>query len=249
MTIPSPPQIKLYPHSAKDLLPLLESHTPRSLPVLATILENISRPSSSGNQPESDYDLTWTTFPTSHLQAYETSDGAGNGLREGEGVWAVVARMQEEDSIHLRFYCSAESTPLVSEAEAKGDYIGDTGQGEDEKQKFVKEVTKAIVSIWGKGVTLGAISSRWNETMRVEVDARELVECSVFLAPELDLIVGPGAKGEDDDVRRLEGMGLKLDIAREEDVEMVCLPPQSLLTHQCLGYKIPVSGCLHDIVY
>ena len=231
MTIPSPPQTKLYPHRAKALIPLLESHTPRSLPVLATILENLSRPSSSENQPESDYDLAWTTFPTSRLQAYETSDGAGNGLRDGEGVWAVVVRMQEEDSIHLRFYCSAESTPLVSE----GEDVEKTVRDEDEVQRFVKEVTKAIVSIWGKRITLGAISSRWNRTMKVEVDARELVECSVFLAPELDSIVGPGAKGEDDDVRRLERMGLKLDIAREEDVEMVGPSPSNmkpLLTNQ-----------------
>lgn len=224
MTIPSPLQVKLYPHSAKVLIPLLERHTPRSLPVLATILENISRPSSSENQPESDYDLAWTTFPTSQLQAYETSDGAGNGLRDGKGVWAVVVRMQEEDSIHLRFYCSAESTLLVAEEEA----VEETTLHDDESQGFVKEVTKAIVSIWGRKVTLGAISSRWNETMRMEVDARELVECSVFLAPEMDSIVGPDAKGQDDDVRRLEGMGLKLDIAREEDVEMVGPSPSNM---------------------
>lgn len=223
MTIPCPPQIKLYPHRAKVLIPLLERHTPRSLPVLATILENLSRPSSLGNQPESDYDLAWTTFPTSQLHSIETSKGAGNGLRDGKGVWAVVVRMQEEDSIHLRFYCSAESTPLVSE----GEDVEKTVRDEDEVQRFVKEVTKAIVSIWGKRITLGAISSRWNETMRMEVDARELVECSVFLAPEVLSIVGPVAKGQDDDVRRLEGMGLKLDIAREKDVEMVGPSPST----------------------
>jgi hypothetical protein len=228
MTIPSTSQVKLYPHDSQTLIPLLDGQTPRSLPVLATILENSSRSASRSNEggEESEYDVGWTTFPPSDLRAIQNTtngsgDRAGSGIGQGPRLWGVVVRMQEEDSVHLRFYCSAES-----------EFESETGtkvEDEEEVQTFIQEVTKSIISIWGKRVTLGAISSRWNKAMRGEVDARELVECSVFLAPETRNGSRIDRNPDDDDsadqdVKRLEEMGLKLDIAREEDVAMVCPP-------------------------
>jgi hypothetical protein len=114
--------------------------------------------------------------------------------------------MQEHDQVHLRFYCSAERE--LSHVDK-----------EEEIQYFVRDAARCIVEVWSKKVVLGAIDSRWNKVMREEVDARELVECSVFLSPAS--ISSAGDEDLEADHVRLKSMGLELDIAREGDVEIV----------------------------
>jgi len=229
MTIPTEPtdsHINLYAHKPLTLVPLLKSHLPRALPVLSTILETASSSSpsasSSTSKPSaSRYDVVWATFPPDYFPGRENDPDHSRSHDGPEGIWAVVVRMQEGDSIHLRFYCSAEITPST---------IGDINtenetEIEQKIQDFVKAVTECIVGIYGQEVTLGAISSRWNQVMRGVVDARELVECSVFLAPtgcrlrEGYLDEG-GIKGDTDE-GMLADMGLKLDRARDGDIDMV----------------------------
>jgi hypothetical protein len=227
-TTPSDSAVVLYPHEPLSLVPLLRKHLPKSLPVLSTILENASfssstftKSSSSINEEEEgyDYDTVFTTFPS--VDKVDDQD-----------IWAVVVQMSEFDSIHLRFYCSAEieiPRPLGPPHPRLGE-----GEAEETIRTFVRGVTESIVRIYGKEITLGAISSRWNEAMRSVVDARELVECAVFLAPMSATAeagadqgvragsgdeVGDGAGKEDEDV--LDGLGLMVDRARDEDMAIV----------------------------
>jgi hypothetical protein len=178
-TIPLDSAVVLYPHEPLSLVPLLRKHLPKSLPVLSTILENASfsssnftKSSSSDKEKEEeegcDYDTVFATFPSADKV-------------EDQDIWAVVVQMSEFDSIHLRFYCSAEieiPRPLGPPHPRLGE-----GEAEETIRTFVRGVTESVVRVYGKEITLGAISSRWNEAMRSVVDARELVECSVFLAP------------------------------------------------------------------
>ena len=127
-----------------------------------------------------------------------------------------------EGRIHLRFYCSAETT--ITE-----------GEGEEGIQEFVRGVTESIVGIYGTEIMLGGIDSRWNEVMRDVVDARELVECAVFLAPNYPTagaVTGEEVNGrgdgvvgteEDRDEEVLDRMGLMVDRARDEDIPIVRL--------------------------
>ena len=202
MTIPTDPTagVKLYAHEPRSLIPLLQHHQPRSLPVLSSIYENLLIPKQTSNA--TGCDVVWATFPPNHL------------LSNDEGIWGVVVKMPE-DRIHLRFYCSAESKS--------------TGNDEDDIQEFIRGVTGCIVDIYGIEIMLGAIDSRWNSVMRDVVDARDLVECAVFLAP-ISLTAGAGTEqGEgvrdgngtgDEEV--LAGMGLIVDRARDEDMSIVC---------------------------
>jgi hypothetical protein len=227
-TTPSDSAVVLYPHEPLSLVPLLRKHLPKSLPVLSTILENASfssstftKSSSSINEEEEgyDYDTVFTTFPS--VDKVDDQD-----------IWAVVVQMSEFDSIHLRFYCSAEieiPRPLGPPHPRLGE-----GEAEETIRTFVRGVTESIVRIYGKEITLGAISSRWNEAMRSVVDARELVECAVFLAP-MSATAEAGADqgvraGSGDEVRDvagkedeevLDGLGLMVDRARDEDMAIV----------------------------
>jgi hypothetical protein len=174
--------------------------------VLSSIFENLSIPQSKSNG--TGCDVVWATFPPDHLPS-------------SEELWAVVIRMQEFERIHLRFYCSAESTTTRRE-------------DEDGIQEFVRGVTERVVGLYGIEIMLGAIDSRWNSVMRGVVDARELVECAVFLAPmsatagsEADQGVGAGSGDEVRDVAGkedeevLDGLGLMVDRARDEDMAIV----------------------------
>jgi hypothetical protein len=230
-TNPSDSAVVLYPHEPLSLVPLLRKHLPKSLPVLSTILENASfsssnftkSSSSSPNNEEEeeegyDYDTVFATFPS----ADEVDD---------QDIWAVVVQMSEFDSIHLRFYCSAEieiPRPLGPPYPRLGE-----GEAEETIRTFVRGVTESVVRVYGKEITLGAISSRWNEAMRSVVDARELVECSVFLAPmssTAGAVAGKEMNGsgdeqvgteEDRDEEVLDGLGLMVDRARDEDMSIV----------------------------
>jgi hypothetical protein len=199
MTIPTESQsgVRLYAHEPSTLIPLLSRHQPRSLPVLSSIFENLSTP-----QPKSNgtgCDVVWATFPDDRLPSNDDED-----------LWAVVIRMQEFERIHLRFYCSAEQTTSVTQ----------------EDEEFVRGVTESIVGLYGVEIMLGAIDSRWNIVMRGVVDARELVECAVFLAP-MSVAAEAGSEqrvrdGEgrgDEEV--LDGLGLTVDRARDEDLSIV----------------------------
>jgi hypothetical protein len=129
--------------------------------------------------------------------------------------------MQEFERIHLRFYCSAESTTTRRE-------------DEDGIQAFVRGVTERVVGLYGIEIMLGGIDSRWNSVMRGVVDAKELVECAVFLAP-MSATAGAGADqgvgaGEGEgagggegrgDEEVLDGLGLMVDRARDEDMAIV----------------------------
>jgi hypothetical protein len=229
-TIPLDSAVVLYPHEPLSLVPLLRKHLPKSLPVLSTILENASFSSSNFTKSSNsikeeeegyDYDTVFATFPS--VDKVDDQD-----------IWAVIVQMSEFDSIHLRFYCSAEieiPRPLGPPHPRLGE-----GEAEETIRTFVMGVTESVVRIFGKGITLGAISSRWNEAMRSVVDARELVECAVFLAPH-SVTAGAGAEqrvgdGEGNgvgagegrgDVEVLDGMGLMVDRARDEDMAIVCL--------------------------
>jgi hypothetical protein len=231
-TIPSGSAVVLYPHEPLSLVSLLRKHLPKSLPVLSTIIENASfsssnftkSSSSSPNNEEEeeegyDYDTVFTTFSS----ADQVDD---------QDIWAVVVQMSEFDSIHLRFYCSAEieiPRPLGPPHPRLGE-----GEAEETMRTFVRGVTESVVRVYGKEITLGAISSRWNEAMRDVVDARELVECAVFLAPMsataeagADQGVGAGSGDEVKDVAGkedeevLDGLGLMVDRARDEDMAIV----------------------------
>jgi len=197
-------EIKLYPHRGSTLLPLLEAHRPRSLPVLTTIQENISKSRSESFDSEIrvDWDLeeVWATFPVGSIP----HEGQAPGGREkvegrGERLWGVVVRMQEAQQVHLRYYCSAERVILVDPSSSSGSktnpgpessisisipnrhaVIGDEDEGE--ARSYTNKVAKAIVGVYGRKVVLGAIDSRWNE-MREEFRSGELAECMVFLAP------------------------------------------------------------------
>ena len=209
MTIPtdSRSEVRLYPHEPSALIPLLKQHQPRSLPVLSSIHENLSIP-----QPKSNgtgCDVVWATFPHDRLPSTDDED-----------IWAVVIRMQEFERIHLRFYCSAESTTI-------------RGEDEDGIQEFVRGVTERVVGLYGTEIMLGGIDSRWNSVMRGVVDARELVECAVFLAPmssTAGAVAGKEMNGsgdeevgteEDRDEEVLAGLGLMVDRARDEDMAIV----------------------------
>jgi len=202
MTIPTDPSpgVKLYAHEPRSLIPLLHQHQPRSLPVLSSIYENLLIPEQISNA--TGCDVVWATFPPNHLPSSD---------RE---IWGVVVKMPE-DRIHLRFYCSAESAA--------------TGSEEEGIQEFIRGVTGCIVEIYGIEIMLGAIDSRWNSVMRGVVDARDLVECAVFLAPmsstagaepEQGVEVEDGDGTGDEEV--LAGMGLIVDRARDEDMSIVC---------------------------
>jgi hypothetical protein len=209
MTIPitSNSGVRLYAHEPSTLIPLLQHHQPRSLPVLSSIFENLSIPQQSDGSG-TGCDVVWATFPPDHLPS-------------SEELWAVVIRMQEFERIHLRFYCSAESTTTRRE-------------DEDGIQAFVRGVTERVVGLYGIEIMLGGIDSRWNSVMRGVVDARELVECAVFLAP-MSVTAGAGADqgvgaGEGEgagggegrgDEEVLDGLGLMVDRARDEDMAIV----------------------------
>jgi hypothetical protein len=204
MTIPTSSQseVRLFAHEPSTLIPLLQHHQPRSLPVLSSIFENLSIPQQSDGSG-TGCDVVWATFPHDRLPSNDDED-----------IWAVVIRMQEFERIHLRFYCSAERTTKVQEEEGI--------------QGFVRGVAERIVGLYGEEIMLGAIDSRWNSVMRGVVDARELVECSVFLAP-MSATAGAGADqgvgvGDDEgrgDEEVLDGLGLMVDRARDEDMVIV----------------------------
>ena len=162
-----------------------------------------------------------------NLSIPQLSSGSGTGCNvvwatfppdhlPEEEVWGVVVKMPE-DRIHLRFYCSAEQSTSVTQ----------------EELKLVGGVTESIVEIYGMEIMLGGIDSRWNEVMRGVVDARELVECAVFLAPNYPTagaVTGDEVNGrgdgvvgteEDMDEEVLAGMGLMVDRARDEDIPIV----------------------------
>ena len=129
--------------------------------------------------------------------------------------------MSEFDSIHLRFYCSAEieiPKPLGPPHPRLGE-----GEAEETIRTFVRGVTESMVRIYGKEFTLGAISSRWNEAMRGVVDARELVECAVSLAPMSATAIAGARDGVGDDAGKedeevLAKLGLMEDRARDEEL-------------------------------
>lgn len=205
MTIPTDSNsgVRLYPHEPSTLIPLLQQHQPSSLPVLSSIFENLSIPQQSDGTG-TGCDVVWATFPHDRLPSND------------DEVWAVVIRMQEFERIHLRFYCSAESTTTRRE-------------DEDGIQEFVRGVAERVVGLYGIEIMLGGIDSRWNSVMRGVVDARELVECAVFLAPN-SVTAGAGAEqgvgaGEGrGDVEVLDGLGLRVDRARDEDMALVRHP-------------------------
>jgi len=209
MTIPTDVNsgVRLYPHEPSTLIPLLQQHQPRSLPVLSSIHENLSIP-----QPKSigtGCDVVWATFPHDRLPSNDEQD-----------IWAVVIRMQEFERTHLRFYCSAESTTTRRE-------------DEDGIQEFVRGVAERVVGLYGIEIMLGGIDSRWTSVMRGVVDAREMVECAVFLAPMSSIagaVAGKEMNGsgdeefeteEDRDEEVLAGWGLMVDRARDEDMAIV----------------------------
>ena len=225
MTIPTTSNsgVKLYPHEPSTLIPLLQQHHPRSLPVLSSIYENLLIPQqSNGTGIGTGCDVVWATFPPDH--------------QPQEEVWGVVVKMPE-DRIHLRFYCSAEQSTSVTQ----------------EELKFVGGVTESIVGIYGMEIMLGGIDSRWNEVMRGVVGARELVECAVFLAPKqstAEVVAGEEVNGrgdgevgteEDRDEEVLAGLGLMVDRARDEDIPIVRLSFSTSL-HAPSSYRRFIMG-------
>lgn len=224
MTIPTSTNsnVKLYAHDPSSLIPLLKKHQPRSLPVLSTILENLTtrtqNQTSSGSKQSGD-DTVWTTFPPLLEHSGDILAKAKDIDVDEEGVWAVIVRLPDLDTPHLRFYCSAESQ-----------YSNHEDEDMERIQGFIRGITESIVGIYGKEIMVGAVSSLWTEEMRRVVDSRELVECSVFLAPPtptlgadaLDRGRGDQEDGDgDEDEKTLARMGLKLDRARDEDIAMV----------------------------
>jgi GNAT superfamily N-acetyltransferase len=193
------PGVRLYAHEPSILIPILQLHQPRSLPVLSSIYENLSIPQPKSTGTGTGCDVVWTTFPSDRLP--------GNNDEE---KWAVIIRMQEFERVHLRFYCSAEQS---------------SSEASDEELEFVRGVSRGVVEIYGMEIMLGAIDSRWNEVMRGVVDARELVECAVFLAPSMATAgVGAGENEGKGDEEVFAALGLEVDRARDEDMSIVSSP-------------------------
>lgn len=200
MTIALPSPIELHQHDPLDLVALLESHSPRSLPVLSTIYENLSLPSgststSSAIAREAKYGVVYSTFPPLSKHA----DG-----EDEEGVWAVVVQMQDPVHTHLRLFCSADSS-------------SNCNYDAEEVHRFMAGVGDTIVRIWGKEVILGALESRWFEVLRGKLDADDVVECTVFLAPPSL----PGGSEGDTQAGEVKSMGLTFDQGRPGDVDRV----------------------------
>jgi hypothetical protein len=173
---------------------------------------------------DDEYGTVYATFPPGPLRSTQK-----------DGIWGIIVQMAEEGQIHLRFYCSAETETGTSESSSTSSPSLNSTELQ-RAQGFTNAVADAIVAKWGRKVVLGAIDSRWNQAMRDVVESRELAECIVFLAPGDSEGTDPiGSVGGEDHIKtndteeqrdreeneRLAGMGLRVDRAREEDVEMV----------------------------
>lgn len=218
MTIPlqpsAPPRLKsghvelrLYPHDPASLIGLLEAHTPRSLPALCTIRENLDRPGSSSfsSGRATEYDVAYTTFQ--HIPA---NDEGGE-----RGPWAVVVQMQDPAYTHLRLFTSLEPESEPIREDGSRTEISIATAESETGQEWMRQLAMAIVRTFGQQVILGAVESCWNEAMRGPLDAEEAVECATFLAP----LAQPqtGAREEEE----VETMGLKFDHARPDDINLV----------------------------
>lgn len=234
MAIQHSEPVELYAHEPSSLIPLLSKHLPRSLPVLASIQESLPvssswtststftpSPNASSRSKSSDAGKAgalYATFPPDQIPISQRGDDG-----EDERLWGVVFQNTDPTTIHLRLFCSAE-TSHPSSGPHDDESGPDNEPTEERIQDFVSDMTRAMVRVYGKRVILGSVDSRWNQVVREAVDSEDFGECTVFLAPPYLLT----EKRDAEDEERVEGLGLEFDQGREGDLDIVS---SSLFSH------------------
>lgn len=246
--------VELYAHEPKSLLPLLNKYLPRSLPVIATIRENLSAPSSSTSTSgsisgRSHDEPVYATFlpgeipdPDADFDGDDTRTGTGD---QNQRMWGVVVRTHDSASPQLRLFCSAESksgseisTPCSVDTTHTNNGVGESGDDRNVSRtngggkvggKWSEERIQEFVT----SLTEAVVRIWGKEIVLGSVDSRwnkrvrEVVDSEEYV--ECTVFLAPAYVPDERMDRELEervgALGLEFDEAHDGDMDVVSLIP------------------------